>query len=99
MWLFAESRDQPELVEQKKRIDAAILELADRDVRIEEAIGPQDSRKKWRVPALGFTLVLVGKDGTAKMRRTKPVEIAEILSLIDGMPMRRAEVEQRRQRQ
>ena len=98
LWLFAESRNQPELVEQRKRLEAAPLELAERDVRIEEVIGPHEARQRWRAPDRGFLLVLVGKDGTAKMRRSQPVALAEILSLIDGMPMRKAEMEQRRQR-
>jgi hypothetical protein len=94
--LFADTSRQPELIEQKKRIEAAMLDLADRDVCVEEQIGPGEARRRWRVPATGFLLLLIGKDGTAKMRRTTPAEISEILSLIDGMPMRRAEIEQRR---
>jgi hypothetical protein len=38
-----------------------------------------------------FTVILVGKDGGEKLRRTAPVPAAAILDLIDSMPMRRSE--------
>lgn len=38
-----------------------------------------------------FTIVLVGKDGTEKLRETEPVATRDLFGLIDSMPMRRNE--------
>lgn len=43
-----------------------------------------------------FTIVLIGKDGGEKLRRGTDVDIAEIFSLIDSMPMRQREMRERR---
>ncbi len=43
-----------------------------------------------------FTVVLIGKDGGEKLRRGTEVDIAEIFSLIDSMPMRQREMRERR---
>ena len=42
-----------------------------------------------------FELVLIGLDGGVKMRKTKMVSKDEIFALIDGMPMRKAELNNR----
>jgi hypothetical protein len=39
-----------------------------------------------------YTVVLIGKDGGEKLRRGDEVNIAEIFSLIDSMPMRQREM-------
>lgn len=38
-----------------------------------------------------FTVVLIGKDGGEKLRRSDEVDLGEIFSLIDSMPMRQRE--------
>ncbi|PZO79861.1 MAG: hypothetical protein DI629_08165 [Mesorhizobium amorphae] len=38
-----------------------------------------------------FTVILLGKDGSEKLRRTEPVPAADIFGLIDSMPMRQSE--------
>ena len=43
-------------------------------------------------PGIGFTFVLIGKDGTEKIRKDQPVSAGELFSLIDSMPMRKAEM-------
>lgn len=45
-----------------------------------------------------FTVVLVGKDGGEKLRQSDEVELEEIFSLIDSMPMRQRERSQRKSR-
>jgi hypothetical protein len=42
-----------------------------------------------------FTVVLIGKDGGEKLRRSDEVDLGEIFSLIDSMPMRQRERSQR----
>lgn len=39
----------------------------------------------------GFAVLLIGKDGGIKLDRRSPVDPAEIVALIDDMPMRRRE--------
>ncbi len=39
-----------------------------------------------------FSIVLIGLDGTVKMRRERPVTNQALYSLIDAMPMRREEL-------
>ena len=52
----------------------------------------EDFFHHYQVDKETFTFILVGKDGTVKLRRTKVVDLEELFSLIDGMPMRRAEM-------
>jgi hypothetical protein len=47
-------------------------------------------------PAAAFRIRLVGKDGGVKLDRAAPVEVPTLFSLIDAMPMRRAEMSSRR---
>jgi hypothetical protein len=44
-----------------------------------------------------FAVVLVGKDGGVKAHYREPPRLADVFALIDGMPMRRAELRQRRE--
>jgi len=41
-------------------------------------------------------VVLVGKDGGEKLRRGAAVDIDEIFSVIDAMPMRQREMEEKK---
>lgn len=49
-------------------------------------------RRQFEVPADRFALILIGKDGTEKLRRWSVVPPKEIFDLIDSMPMRQAEM-------
>jgi hypothetical protein len=40
----------------------------------------------------GFEIVLIGLDGGVKLRQSELLSLAELYALIDGMPMRRAEI-------
>jgi monofunctional biosynthetic peptidoglycan transglycosylase len=51
-------------------------------------------RSKLRLEKGVFTVLLVGKDGSEKLRRQKPVPMAEVFELIDSMPMRKQEMSQ-----
>ncbi|TCU18924.1 DUF4174 domain-containing protein [Rhizobium sullae] len=49
-------------------------------------------RKELHAPEAGeFGAVLVGKDGTVKLKVSEPVSNGELLAIIDSMPMRAAE--------
>ena len=49
-------------------------------------------------PGVGFTFVLIGKDGTEKLKKKQPVSTQELFSLIDSMPMRKAEMSRNRRK-
>ena len=46
----------------------------------------------YNVPADEFAVILVGKDGTEKIRWSEPVEMEDVFSKIDSMPMRKREM-------
>ncbi|MGB3619484.1 MAG: DUF4174 domain-containing protein [Catalinimonas sp.] len=54
-----------------------------------------DLRRRYRVGA-GFTVVLIGKDGTEKLRRASPLPLEELYDTIDAMPMRQREMKKGR---
>ncbi|NIQ37645.1 MAG: DUF4174 domain-containing protein [Proteobacteria bacterium] len=55
-------------------------------------------RNRFSIQPGQFIVVLVGKDGGEKLRRNSEVELNEIFSLIDSMPMRQREMRERVQK-
>jgi hypothetical protein len=55
--------------------------------------GAKALRQRFAIAPGTFTLVLVGKDGGVKLKRTDRVALAEIFGLIDSMPMRQQEMQ------
>ncbi len=53
-------------------------------------------RDRFSVTPGQFVVVLIGKDGGEKFREPNKVDMAEIFSLIDSMPMRQREMRERR---
>ncbi len=49
--------------------------------------------KKFSFDKSDFALILIGKDGTVKLKSEKPIEANKIFDLIDSMPMRKREME------
>lgn len=56
------------------------------------SISPDFNHKKFTNPVKPFTIYLIGLDGGIKMEKYKIVALPTIFALIDGMPMRRAEL-------
>ena len=56
-------------------------------------------RKSFSIRPGTFTVLLIGKDGGVKPRREGGVELDEILSLIDTMPMRQREMREKLQQE
>ena len=52
---------------------------------------------KYGLDGKEFTILLLGKDGEIKERRTRPVEPREFFDCIDAMPLRIREVRESRQ--
>ena len=49
-------------------------------------------RERYGVAEDDFTVILTGKDGTAKERLEGPIEPADLFGTIDAMPMRQREM-------
>ncbi len=52
----------------------------------------RDFMVRTKFQAGAFSIVLIGKDGEEKLRRESPLTTSELFSLVDAMPMRRAEM-------
>ena len=73
--------------------------MKERDLLVSSIIYSPDKKSsfdRYNVSATAFTLILIGKDGTEKMRRSSPVFLDELYQLIDGMPMRKIEMKKAR---
>ena len=72
--------------------------VEERDIWIAVFTDPKTFRRMYEhhgAARHSFTLVLIGKDGTEKLRSEKPVLLKELFDLIDGMPMRQAEIKEK----
>ncbi len=56
---------------------------------------PDDLRSVYAVDDTRFEMVLIGKDGGIKARSRNPNALTDFFTLIDTMPMRRAEIAER----
>jgi len=56
----------------------------------------QRLRSQFNVEADEFSIILMGKDGTVKLRSPVPVPVSEIFGRIDAMPMRQEEMRRRK---
>jgi hypothetical protein len=57
-----------------------------------EDLNADEIRKDLQGPDVGdFAAVLVGKDGTVKLRVSEPIAAGDLFALIDSMPVRAAE--------
>jgi hypothetical protein len=107
LFIFAEDANDPFFKNLQSQIMAQKAEADDRDLIVFEvpAQGPArmntnpldqkdaDSiRTHFAIPGNTFSLILVGKDGGIKLKRSDQVDLREILGLIDSMPMRQNEM-------
>ncbi len=80
----------PSLTDDAYRTQAALLlpawaGLLERDFTVQT-----------RFDAPAFSVALIGKDGGEKLRRTTSLAPAELFALVDAMPLRRAEMRERK---
>ena len=93
MIVFADSEDDPALIEQMELLISRPEELSERDVVVIVDTDPaarSDIRLKMR--PRGFMLTLVGKDGNVAIRKPFPWSVREITRSIDKMPLRQREI-------
>ena len=107
--LFTPSPEGPVYIKLKEDLSRQEEEVLDRDLLIfhilesgETKLGnsplPESSgdtlREKYSIKSGTFTILLIGKDGGVKLRREGRVELDEIFSVIDAMPMRQREMKE-----
>lgn len=88
--VFATGPDDPELRAQVAELTPRAPDLAERDIVVIVSADPA-LRRSLSVPADGFAVLLLGKDGGVKLRSAVPVAFAELAATVDAMPMRQDE--------
>ena len=98
--IFAGASDERRLERQAKAFESCRAEAGERDLKLFEVVGASPGntalRNRFGVPENSFAVVLVGKDGTRKLRTLEPVDPQDIFRMIDSMPMRKEEMKHRR---
>jgi Domain of unknown function (DUF4174) len=90
--VFADSPNDPNFIRQMELLDRNSGDLALRDVLVITDTDP-DARTEIRLKLRprGFSLVLMDKDGQAKLRKPLPWDVREITHAIDKFPLVRQE--------
>jgi len=86
----AEVKDRDLVVFEMLERDSAKMNGADIDRQTADSI-----REHFSVPSNKFSLILVGKDGSIKLKSHDHVSLEEVFELIDSMPMRQSEMRQK----
>jgi hypothetical protein len=105
--LFGPAESDPRLVETVRRIEASRCDFADRDMvlglivtegtstldgQVIDTSQAQRLLSEFGIGANTFSAVLIGKDGGEKLRVNEVPDLPAIYAVIDGMPMRSAEM-------
>lgn len=104
--IFADENG-PTYLQQMDNLCADSTGLKDRDIRIysifphssQPELSPSDRaliRRKYNPKQIPFLVLLIGKDGGVKARRTDLYPRREIFDLIGSMPMRQAEMRRKK---
>ena len=91
--IFADTQVDPRVAQQLEILRSEIDALVERDIVIIVDTNPnENSALRQELRPKGFQLVLIGKDGTVKLRKPAPWSMRALSNLIDRMPMRRQEM-------
>lgn len=98
--LFETGVDKEDRNKQFELLKSIQSELNERDIHIEV---PSENERFYYQSKFNLSdnfsgLILIGKDGTLKMQQEYPVDPFEIFQLIDGMPMRKAEIKRKKRK-
>lgn len=88
--LFGSESDRL-LIEQKKLLAANTKALLERDIKM--IVADKNLRQKLNLKNDFKGLLLIGKDGGIKFKQEFIVPPEKIFTIIDGMPMRKAELQ------
>lgn len=110
--VFAPSAEHPALIAMQEELREHAAGVLDRDLivftaegssplRVGETTSAGESasvlREQFGVPIDDYAVILIGKDGGEKLRGGADVRLRQVFGLIDTMPMRRREMEERGQ--
>lgn len=95
--LLAEHPMHPDLLQQQEILQADTSGLAERDmvITVITLLSDKNRYNQLMKDGKGFRFILIGKDGGEKLTSDKPVTLEQIFALVDSMPMRRYEMENR----
>ncbi len=111
--VFAPLPEHEEVRAQRQLFEGQEAELRERDLIVsylfqeegymeDKALSAEDVtslRERYGVAEDDFIVLLIGKDGAAKERLEEPIQPADLFAVIDAMPMRQREVEEREMRE
>jgi hypothetical protein len=92
--VFAPRADAPALAEQRRFIEKQKAGVQERDLVVLELTSgakAETLRRQFAVKPEEFRVILMGKDGGEKLRKSAPIAPDELFGLIDSMPMRQRE--------
>ncbi len=110
LMVFAPSAQHAGYQNLTRELEGQTDEIIDRDLlvfhvfeigksRISETViskrAAESLQRRFSIAPGQITVVLIGKDGGEKLRRETTVDLNEIFSLIDSMPMRQREMRER----
>lgn len=94
--VFADSPDDPNFIRQLQLLERNASDLSDRDVLVITDTDPAaKSAIRLKLRPRGFSLVVMDKDGQAKLRKPLPWNVREITHAIDKFPLVRQEALER----
>lgn len=88
--IFGENQNKQLLTKQKEVFDAEKKGLEERDLKV--FVNPETKEMKRLRNETGFEVILIGKDGSVKKRKTELMTTEELFAIIDSMPMRQSEM-------
>ena len=95
--VFAPSKKDARLVRQERLLRGSAKGFEERDLlKFVLLRGEFKPRRKYRVAANEFRVLLIGKGGTVAFSSKSPVLPKTIFARIDAMPMRREEMRRRK---
>jgi len=89
--LFAPAASDERLKKQTDLIEASRSGFEDRDLITFIIPDASPLHAHFHVDNKAYTVILLGKDGTEKLRQQSVLDTEKLFRLIDSMPMRRAE--------
>ncbi len=94
--IFASRKDDGQLIRQDEIIAAHLPGFAERDTKVfrmvGESVDARELRAKLHVGSQPFAVLLIGKDGSVKLRKHELLSADELFRTIDKMPMRKEEM-------
>lgn len=97
--VYAPSASNPDLKRQRDALAADPAGLSERDLLVRELSADQLSdadrtflQQELNTSGNTFQVLLIGKDGEVKLRKTSPITPKQLFGTIDGMYMRQQEM-------